>query len=197
MPRAMRDTPIAMPIGIAVTQASEKAANTRNIDQRSARPAARPSARPPPIRTKLLEHAFGRRQEQRRHPAQWVASHHSANSATTVTTLISVLEPSPGIANRDVRAVACFAAAGARQHRRRLSSFGRRRAACGSWDLARCDTSHRPARNRARRPAGLASRGRSCGGLAGSRCWITASTSSRMRMNSGRRLHRARVARTR
>ena len=31
--RAMRETPIAMPIGIAVTQASRNALKTRNIDQ--------------------------------------------------------------------------------------------------------------------------------------------------------------------
>ena len=33
MPRAIRETPIAIPIGIAVTQASRNAVKTRNIDQ--------------------------------------------------------------------------------------------------------------------------------------------------------------------
>ena len=33
MPRAIRDTPIAMPIGIAVAHAARNAENTRNIDQ--------------------------------------------------------------------------------------------------------------------------------------------------------------------
>ena len=32
-PRATRDTPIAMPIGMAVTQAAMNALKTRNIDQ--------------------------------------------------------------------------------------------------------------------------------------------------------------------
>ena len=100
MPRAMRDTPIAMPTGIAVTHASRNAANTRRGSPRSARAAAcppwmSPFARVGEAREDDLRASAGRVAD----PAEMASRATTARRAPTiVTTLISVLVPSPGVA---------------------------------------------------------------------------------------------------
>ncbi len=97
MPRAMRETPIAMPAGIAVTQASRNAANTRiRLAQKCSSSGRPPWMSPFHASAKLVMIRSGVGRNRSRIQPRWVATHHSANSAATVTTLMRVLDPSPG-----------------------------------------------------------------------------------------------------
>ena len=97
MPRAMRETPIAMPAGMAVTQASRKAANTRMRLAQKWSSSGRPPWMSPfqaSAKAVTIRSGVGRKMS-RIHP-KWVAIHHSAKIAATVTMLMRVLGPSPG-----------------------------------------------------------------------------------------------------
>src|SRR5262245_36468103 len=98
MPRAIRETPIAMPAGIAVMQASRNAAKTRIMLAQKCSSSGRPPwISPFHASAKLVTIRSGvGRKMSRIHP-KCVAIHQSAKIAATVTTLISVLGPSPGM----------------------------------------------------------------------------------------------------
>ncbi len=64
MPRHTRLMPIAMPTGMAVTQASRKAENTRNMLARKCCHSGLSLAWPVRYSLELLEHRLRRRQEQ-------------------------------------------------------------------------------------------------------------------------------------
>src|SRR5215470_3917258 len=102
MPRAMRDTPIAMPIGIAVAHAARNAENTRNIDQPKCSASGASVSCPSADSYRRVATISGvGRNNGGTHP-RWLASHHSTTITTMVTTLIAVLRPSPGVANLEV-----------------------------------------------------------------------------------------------
>src|SRR5678815_484414 len=111
MPRSTRDTPIATPIGMAVTHAAKNAVKTRNIDHPKCSASGASVSSPAADSYNRWNTTSGVGRNSGGSQRRWLASHHSATSATTVTALMSVVEPSPGVANRDVRAAACFAAA--------------------------------------------------------------------------------------
>src|SRR5258706_16362079 len=102
MPRAMRDTPIAMPIGIAVTQAAMKAGNTRNIDQPKCSASGASVSLPNADSYKRSNTVSGVGRNSGGSQRKWLASHHSATMATMVNTLIALADPSPSVANLEV-----------------------------------------------------------------------------------------------
>src|SRR3982074_3123144 len=97
IPGAMRETPIAMPMGMAVRQARKNALKTRNIDQPKcvASGASVSCPRADSHNRSKTVSGVGRKSGGI-HP-RWLAIHHSAAIATMVTTEITVLEPSPGV----------------------------------------------------------------------------------------------------
>src|SRR5947207_11155308 len=97
MPRAMRDTPIMIPTGIAVRQARMNAANTRyRLHQKCSASGLPPWMSPFQASAKLVMMRSGVGRKTSRIQPECVAIHHSANSEMTLTTLIAVLDPSPG-----------------------------------------------------------------------------------------------------
>src|SRR5271169_2999519 len=102
MPRAIRDTPMAMPIGIAVAQAAMKALNTRNIDQPKFSANGASASCPSADSYKRATTVSGVGRNSGGTQRRWLASHHRASRAIMVSALITVLEPWPGVANEDV-----------------------------------------------------------------------------------------------
>ena len=102
MPRAMRETPIAMPIGIAVTQAAINAVKTRNIDQPKCSASGASVSWPSADSYKRAKTVSGVGRKSGGSQRKWLASHHNTTMATMVTTLIAVLAPSPRVANLEV-----------------------------------------------------------------------------------------------
>src|SRR5437667_12883153 len=102
MPRAVGETPIAMPIGIAVTQAAMKAVKTRNIDQPKCSASGASVSLPRADSYKRANTVSGVGRNSGGSQRKWLASHHIATMANIVSTLIAVLAPSPSVANRDV-----------------------------------------------------------------------------------------------
>src|SRR4051794_35410770 len=98
MPRAMRETPIAIPIGTAVTQASRNAVKTRKIDQPKCVASGASVSWPVADSYKRVNTASGVGRNNGGTQRKWLASHHNASRLTTVTVLISVVGPSPGVA---------------------------------------------------------------------------------------------------
>src|SRR5688572_29788200 len=103
-----------MPIGIAVTHASAKAAKTRNRLQ----PKCSASGRPPWISpfhasAKLATMRSGVGRNRSRIQPLCVATHHSTRSTMTVTAAMSVLEPSPGTLYPLTRRIGADACTGA------------------------------------------------------------------------------------
>src|SRR2546430_13273768 len=102
MPGAMRETPIAMPIGIAVTQAAINAVKTRNMDQPKCSASGASVSLPSADSYKRSNTVSGVGRKSGGSQRKWLASHHNAKMANMVSTLIAVLAPSPSVANRDV-----------------------------------------------------------------------------------------------
>src|SRR2546426_9227946 len=102
MPRAMRETPIAMPIGIAVMQAAINAVKTRNIDQPKCSASGASVSLPSADSYKRANTVSGVGRKSGGSQRKWLASHHNATMANIVRTLIVVLAPSPRVANLEV-----------------------------------------------------------------------------------------------
>src|SRR5881275_3656587 len=105
MPRAMRETPIAMPIGIAVTQAAINAVKTRNIDQPKCSASGASVSLPRADSYKRANTVSGVGRNSGGSQRKWLASHHNATMANIVSTLIAVLAPSPRVVNLEVLGV--------------------------------------------------------------------------------------------
>src|ERR1700687_3258645 len=97
MPRAMRETPMAMPTGIAVRQARKNAVNTLNIDQPKwvARGASVRLPRADSQSRWSTVSGVGRNRGgiQRK----WLATHHSAEIEIKGAHQIAVLAPPPRV----------------------------------------------------------------------------------------------------
>src|SRR5208283_763609 len=96
MPRATRDTPMAMPIGMAVAQAAMKALNTRNIDQPKFSASGASESLPSADSYRRASTVSGVGRKSGGSQRKWLASHHRASRASMVSTLIALLDPSPG-----------------------------------------------------------------------------------------------------
>src|SRR5437660_12779147 len=97
----MRETPIAMPIGIAVTQAATKAVKTRNIDQPKCSASGASVSLPRADSYKRANTVSGVGRNSGGSQRTWLASHHIATMTNIVSTLLGVLRPPPSAANRD------------------------------------------------------------------------------------------------
>src|SRR5688572_28847975 len=106
MPRATRLIPIAMPTGIAVTQASAKAEKTRNRLAAKCCQSGLSLACPVRYSWNCWKTACGLGRKSGLTQPMFVTRSQSANSTVTVTTLMRTLEPSPGTLNRLVFSLA-------------------------------------------------------------------------------------------
>src|SRR5512147_571941 len=95
MPRTIRDTPIPMPIGMAVTHASRNALNTRNIDQPKCVASGASVSVPVADSYKRVKTTSGVGRKSGGTQRRWLASHHSAKIATIDSALQPELLPSP------------------------------------------------------------------------------------------------------
>src|ERR1700682_3674283 len=97
MPRAMRETPMAIPTGIAVRQARKNAGHTLNIDQPKwgASEASVRSPRADSHSRWSTVSGVGRKSGGIQ--PRWLAAHHRAKIEAMVATEIAVLRPSPGV----------------------------------------------------------------------------------------------------
>src|ERR1700740_1491643 len=102
----MRDTPIAIPIGMAVTQAATEAEKTRKLDPPKCSASGASVSSPSVDSYSRVNTVSGVGRNSGGTQRKWLASHHSARSAIMVATLIAVVEPSPSVANFDVFASA-------------------------------------------------------------------------------------------
>src|ERR1700687_1153115 len=102
MPRAMRETPMAMPTGIAVRQARKNAVKTLNIDHPKwvASGASVRSPRADSHKRRSTGSGVGRNSGGIQ--PRWLATHHRAKIESMGTTAIEVLRPSPGVEYPDV-----------------------------------------------------------------------------------------------
>ena len=100
MPRQMRDMPIAMPTGIAVTQASRKAAKTRSMLARKWSHSGLSLAAPVRYSWNCWNTACGLGRNSGLIRPRVVTMNQPNSSTTTVTMLMARLEPSPGTLKR-------------------------------------------------------------------------------------------------
>src|SRR6266542_1859459 len=98
----MRDTPIAIPTGMAVTQAAINAVKTRNMDQPKCSASGASVSLPRADSYKRANTVSGVGRNSGGSQRKWLASHHKATMANIVSTLIAVLAPSPRVANLEV-----------------------------------------------------------------------------------------------
>src|SRR5664280_520817 len=99
MPRATRLMPIAMPTGIAVMQATKKAVKTRNMLAAKCCQSGLSLAFPVRYSTNCSRTACGFGRKSGLTQPMLVTKNQSATSVTTVATLMTTLEPSPGTLN--------------------------------------------------------------------------------------------------
>src|SRR5512137_1018842 len=96
MPRTIRDTPMPMPIGIAVAQASRKALNTRNIDQPKFVASGASADWPIADSYRRVATVSGVGRNSGGTQSRWLASHHRPRMTTIDRALYQELRPSPG-----------------------------------------------------------------------------------------------------